>query len=102
MAGAAKINFTGEYPGWKPYPNSAIRKEMERIYEKLYGKRPAVMAIHAGLECGILGSTYTNWDMISFGPTLQSPHSPDERVNIASVEKYWNFLKAVLAEIPEK
>ena len=102
LAGADKINFTGEYPGWKPNPNSAIRKEMERIYEKLYGKRPAVMAIHAGLECGILGSTYTNWDMISFGPTLQSPHSPDERVNIASVEKYWNFLKAVLAEIPEK
>lgn len=102
LAGADKINFTGEYPGWKPNPNSAIRKEMERIYEKLYGKKPAVMAIHAGLECGILGSTYTNWDMISFGPTLQSPHSPDERVNIASVEKYWNFLKAVLAEIPEK
>lgn len=102
LAGASKINFTGEYPGWKPNPDSAILKEMERVYEKLYGKKPAVMAIHAGLECGILGSTYPNWDMISFGPTLQSPHSPDERVNIATVEKFWNFLKAVLAEIPVK
>lgn len=102
LAGAEKINFTGEYPGWKPNPDSAIRKEMVEIYEKLYGKKPAIMAIHAGLECGILGSTYPNWDMISFGPTLQSPHSPDERVNIASVEKYWNFLKAVLAEVPVK
>lgn len=102
LAEATQINFTGEYPGWKPNPESAIRKEMVEIYEKLFGNKPAIMAIHAGLECGILGSTYPNWDMISFGPTIQSPHSPDERVNIASIEKFWTFVKAVLANIPKK
>ena len=69
---------------------------------KLYGKKPAIMAIHAGLECGILGSSYPNWDMISFGPTISSPHSPDEKVNIESVGKFWEFLKATLAAIPTK
>jgi len=66
------------------------------------GKKPAIMAVHAGLECGILGSKYPNWDMISFGPTLCSPHSPDERVNIASVGKFWEFLKETLKNIPVK
>lgn len=102
LAGASKIAFVGEYPGWKPNPESAIRKEMEEVYQKLYGKTPAIMAIHAGLECGILGSTYPNWDMISFGPTICSPHSPDEKVNIESVGKFWEFLKATLAAIPTK
>ena len=77
-------------------------KEMQEIYEQLYGKKPAVMAVHAGLECGILGSKYTHWDMISFGPTICSPHSPDERVNIASVGKFWEYLKATLKNIPAK
>ena len=102
LAEANKINFTGEYPGWKPNPDSAIRKEMEEVYMKLYGKKPAIMAIHAGLECGILGSAYPHWDMISFGPTISSPHSPDEKVNIESVNKFWEFLKATLAAIPTK
>ena len=102
LAEATKINFTGAYPGWKPNPNSAIRKEMEEVYQKLYGKKPAIMAIHAGLECGILGSTYPKWDMISFGPTICSPHSPDEKVNIESVGKFWEFVKATLAAIPTK
>ena len=102
LAEASKINFTGEYPGWKPNPDSAIRKEMEEVYMKLYGKKPAIMAIHAGLECGILGSAYPHWDMISFGPTISSPHSPDEKVNIESVSKFWEFLKATLAAIPTK
>ena len=102
LAGADRIEFTGGYPGWKPNPDSAILKEMQEIYEKLYGKKPAIMAIHAGLECGILGSKYPNWDMISFGPTLCSPHSPDERVNIASVGKFWEYLKETLKEIPVK
>ncbi len=82
--------------------DSAIRKEMEEVYMKLYGKKPAIMAIHAGLECGILGSAYPHWDMISFGPTISSPHSPDEKVNIESVSKFWEFLKATLAAIPTK
>ena len=102
LAGACEIIFEGEYPGWKPNPDSAIRKTMIEAYNKLYGKTPEIMAIHAGLECGILGSTYPNWDMISFGPTICSPHSPDEKVNIASVGKFWEYMKAVLAAIPVK
>lgn len=102
LAEADNIEFEGGYPGWKPNPDSAILKEMQEIYEKLYGKRPAIMAIHAGLECGILGSKYPHWDMISFGPTLCSPHSPDERVNIPSVDKFWEYLKETLKNVPVK
>lgn len=102
LAKADEILFDGAYPGWKPNPDSAILKEMQETYEQLYGKTPAIMAVHAGLECGILGSKYPNWDMISFGPTLCSPHSPDERVNIPSVEKFWEYLKATLKNVPEK
>lgn len=102
LAKADEIEFEGGYPGWKPNPDSAILNEMQEIYEKLYGVRPAIMAIHAGLECGILGSKYPHWDMISFGPTLCSPHSPDERVNIPSVVKFWDYLKETLKNIPMK
>lgn len=102
LAQADEISFDGAYPGWKPNPDSAILHEMQHVYEKLYGKKPAVMAIHAGLECGLLGSKYPNWDMISFGPTLCSPHSPDERANIPSVAKFWEYLKAILKDIPQK
>ena len=102
LAKADEIVFTGGYPGWKPNPDSAILKAMQEIYEELYAKKPSIMAIHAGLECGILGSQYPNWDMISFGPTICSPHSPDERVNIASVEKFWEYLKATLKNVPKK
>lgn len=97
-----KVDFAGGYSGWAPNSASEIRKTMQDVYRKLYGKEPAVMAIHAGLECGILSGAYPHWDMVSCGPTLLSPHSPDERVNIASVGKCWDFLKAVLAEIPAK
>jgi len=102
LAAADEISFSGAYPGWKPDPDSPILHEMQEIYEQLYGKKPAIMAIHAGLECGILGSKYPNWDMISFGPTISSPHSPDERVNIASVGKFWEYLKATLKNVPVK
>lgn len=102
LADADEILFDGAYPGWKPNPDSAILKEMLELYQQMYGKKPAVMAIHAGLECGLLGAKYPNWDMISFGPTICSPHSPDERVNIASVEKFWEFLKATLKNVPVK
>lgn len=98
LAGGS-VTFEGGYSGWAPDNSSAILHTMKEVYKKLYGKEPAVMAIHAGLECGILGGTYPEWDMVSCGPTIMSPHSPDERVNIASVEKCWNFLKAVLANI---
>ena len=101
LAGA-EIAFSGGYSGWAPNMASPILKEMKAVYEKLYGKQPAVMAIHAGLECGILGGTYPNWDMVSCGPTIFSPHSPDERVEIDSVGKWWDFVVEVLKEAPRK
>ena len=101
LAGA-KVNFQGGYSGWAPNMKSPILKTMIAKYEELYKVKPAVLAIHAGLECGILGATYTNWDMISCGPTLKSPHSPDERCFIPSVEKWWNFIVAVIADAPKK
>ena len=75
---------------------------MTTVYENKYGITPKVMIIHAGLECGILGTHYPNMDMISFGPTIRFPHSPDEKVNIATVVKFWDFLLATLANIPVK
>ena len=97
-----ETSFAGGYSGWAPNPDSAILATMKQVYNDLYGKEPAVMAIHAGLECGILSGAYPNWDMVSCGPTLMSPHSPDGRANIPSVAKCWEFLKAVLENIPVK
>ena len=97
----AEVNFSGSYPGWKPNMESSILKTMLKTYSDLYGKTPDIKGIHAGLECGILGSIYPNWDMISFGPTIRFPHSPDEKVNIASVQKFWNFLVETLKNTPE-
>ena len=81
---------------------SPILKTMQSVYEQKYGRVPEIKAIHAGLECGILGGTYPHWDMISFGPTIRFPHSPDEKVNIASVQKFWNFMIETLKNIPLK
>ena len=100
LAGAT-TTFDGAYSGWKPNPNSAILKVMKEVYERKFGQEPKVMAIHAGLECGILSGAYPHWDMVSCGPTLLSPHSPDERCYIPSVAKIWDYLKDVLANIPE-
>ena len=97
-----ETSFAGGYSGWAPNPESAILATMKKVYNDLYGKEPAVMAIHAGLECGILSGAYPHWDMVSCGPTLMSPHSPDERAIIPSVAKCWEFLKAVLENIPTK
>ena len=97
-----ETSFAGGYSGWAPNPESAILATMKKVYNDLYGKEPAVMAIHAGLECGILSGAYPHRDMVSCGPTLMSPHSPDERANIPSVAKCWEFLKAVLENIPVK
>ncbi len=101
LAGA-EINFDGHYPGWKPNLNSPILKAMQDVYQNKWGKIPEIKGIHAGLECGILGNTYPNWDMISFGPTIRYPHSPDEKVNIESVKKFWEFLVETLKNVPEK
>jgi len=97
-----EVVFSGGYPGWKPNPSSPILKAMLEIYKNKYGKTPEVKAIHAGLECGLLGGVYPNWDMISFGPTIRFPHSPDEKVNIETVGKFWDFLVEVLKEVPKK
>lgn len=101
LAGADVV-FSGGYSGWAPNASSEILQVMKSEYEKMYGVEPKVVAVHAGLECGILGGKYPNWDMISCGPTLLSPHSPDERAYIPSVQKIWDYLKAVLAAIPKK
>ncbi|PKP46650.1 MAG: cytosol nonspecific dipeptidase [Bacteroidetes bacterium HGW-Bacteroidetes-11] len=101
LAGA-KVEFNGEYPGWKPNPDSAILKAMQGVYNNRFGKVPEIKAIHAGLECGLLGAVYPNWDMISFGPTIRYPHSPDEKVNIASVEKFFIYLTETLKNAPVK
>jgi len=90
----------GEYPGWMPNPDSAILKTMKSVYNENFGKIPEVKVIHAGLECGILGATYPNWDMISFGPTIRYPHSPDEKVNIKSVDMFWKYLVKTLENAP--
>ena len=100
--GGAKVKFSGGYSGWQPNMESDILRTMKETYKALYGKEPDVKAIHAGLECGILSTNYPHWDMISCGPTLMSPHSPDERLLIPTVEKFWNFIKEVLKNIPVK
>lgn len=97
-----KVTLSGSYPGWTPNVNSAILKVLVDIYEKQNGEKPHVVACHAGLECGILGTNYPGMDMISFGPTIRGAHSPDERVNISSVQKYWKFLLEILKNIPFK
>jgi dipeptidase D len=101
LAGA-EATFSGSYPGWKPNPDSVILKIMKEVYLKKFGKVPEVKAIHAGLECGIIGGIYPDLDMISFGPTIRSPHSPDERVKIDTVQKFWDFLVETLKSVPDK
>lgn len=98
----AKVTLKGEYPGWKPNLDSPILQTMKDVYNNTYGKIPEVKVIHAGLECGLLGDVYPNWDMISFGPTIRFPHSPDEKVNIETVNKFWVFLTETLKNIPQK
>ena len=98
LAGA-KVEFSGSYSGWNPNLDSKILKAMSETYEQLYGEKPAVKVIHAGLECGILGAIEPGLDMVSYGPTIRHPHSPDEKVNIPSVAKFWDFTVATLANI---
>ncbi len=97
-----ETELTGAYDGWNPDMKSPILKAMTASYEALYGRKPAVTAIHAGLECGIIGGKYPGLDMISFGPTIRYPHSPDEKVEIASVGKFYDFLVHTLRNVPEK
>jgi dipeptidase D len=98
----AKVTMAGAYPGWKPDLQSPILKTMSGVYNKMYGKIPEIKAIHAGLECAIIGGVYPNLDMISFGPTIRYPHSPDEKVHISSVKKFYDFLCETLKQAPGK
>lgn len=97
-----EVEHTGSYPGWAPNPNSKVLGIMEKLYIEMYHENPKIKACHAGLECGILNERYPGLDMVSFGPTIRNPHSPDEMVNIASVQKFWTFLCAVLKHTPSK
>ncbi len=97
-----EVEFGGSYPGWTPNVNSEILDVLVGIYEKQNGCKPNVVACHAGLECGILGTNYPKMDMISFGPTIHGAHSPDERASISSSQKFWKFFVAILANIPSK
>ncbi|WP_299368673.1 aminoacyl-histidine dipeptidase [Winogradskyella sp.] len=97
-----EVEFSGSYPGWAPNVDSAILKVMVPIYERLNnGVKPHVAACHAGLECGILGQNYPDMDMISFGPNIKGAHSPDERAQISSAQKYWEFVLEILKHIPK-
>ena len=101
MAGM-KVEMTGGYSGWQPNVESPILHAMKESYKQQFGVEPAVKVIHAGLECGIIGAIIPGLDMISFGPTLRSPHSPDERALIPTVQKFYDFLVATLAQTPTK
>jgi len=101
LAGA-KVEFTGGYSGWNPNLKSPILKTMSEVYKAKFDKAAEIKVIHAGLECGILGAVEPRLDMVSFGPTIRHPHSPDEKVNIPSVQKFWDFLVATLEAIPTK
>ena len=97
-----EVEFSGDYPGWTPNMDAKILKIMTNLYEKLNNEKPHVAACHAGLECGILGTNYPDMEMISFGPNIKGAHSPDERAQISSVQKYWKFVLEILKEIPKQ
>ena len=101
MAGA-NVSFGDGYPGWKPNPHSEILEVAAESYKRLFGVDAQIKAIHAGLECGLFLDKYPSLDMISFGPTLRSPHSPDERALIPTVQKFYDFLVATLEQTPMK
>ena len=96
-----EVELSGDYPGWAPDMDSSILKVLRSLYETLYNEKPHVAACHAGLECGILGTHYPDMEMISFGPNIKGAHSPDERVQISSVQKFWIFILEILKHIPK-
>jgi dipeptidase D len=100
MAGA-KVTHTEGYPGWTPNPDSEILHLTAATYKQLFKKEPVVRSIHAGLECGLFKEKYPDMDMVSFGPTLRGVHSPDERIEIKSVRKFWDLLTEVMKRIPQ-
>lgn len=101
LAGASVI-CTGAYPGWEPKAESPIKDLLRETYQSMFGELPKIMVIHAGLECGLFKDAYPHWDMVSFGPTIRFPHSPDEKVKIDTVAPFFDLLVNVLKAIPEK
>src|SRR5580700_2728860 len=98
MAGF-EVEHAGSYPGWKPEPTSEIVQKLQAVHEQLFGNPAKLIAMHAGLECGVIGEKYPGMQMVSFGPTIVDPHSPNERVQISTVQSFWKYLKAVLEKI---
>lgn len=94
-----EVEHGGGYPGWKPEPNSDIVRKLQEVYKQVFGAETKLVAMHAGLECGVIGEKYPGMQMVSFGPQIENPHSPNERVQISSVESFWKYLKAVLESV---
>lgn len=101
LAGAT-VDFTGAYPGWQPATDSKIMNVVRNTYQEMFGELPKIMVIHAGLECGLFKNAYPHWDMVSYGPTIRFPHSPDEKVKIDTVERFWELTLAILKNIPQR
>lgn len=101
LVGASNVDRGSGYPGWQPNMDSQLLKTSKKVYKELFGEEPGVKAIHAGLETGLLGSKYAGMDMISFGPTIENAHSPDERINVKTVEKFYQLMKGILKELAE-
>ncbi|MBO5974307.1 MAG: aminoacyl-histidine dipeptidase [Paludibacteraceae bacterium] len=99
LLGGAKVFHNSTYPGWCPNPSSEIVKTSARVYKNLFKKEPKIRAIHAGLECGLFLEKYPHLDMVSFGPTMQGVHSPDERLHIGSTQRFWTLLTSILKEV---
>ena len=102
LLGGAEVTTGDGYPGWKPNPSSEILQVSVESYKRLFATEPKIKAINAGLECGVFLEKYPSLDMVSFGPTLRGVHSPDERMLIPTVDKFWRLLLDVLAHIPAK
>jgi dipeptidase D len=97
--GGFEVEHAGSYPGWKPEPDSSIVKKSQAVHEKVFGKPATLIAMHAGLECGVIGEKYPGMEMISFGPTIIDVHSPNERVQISTVESFWKYLRELLENL---
>ena len=94
-----KTELKSDYPAWEYRENSPLREIMVKTYEKMYSSSPKIMSIHAGLECGIFSAKLDDADMVSFGPDMENVHTPDERLNVASTERVWNYLVELLANL---
>ena len=98
----ASVEIEGEYPGWKPNMDSKLLARARRIWEEVHGEEALLQVVHAGLECGIIGEKFSDMDMISIGPTILNPHSPDEKVSISTVVRFFDFIQVFLASLVKR